>query len=51
MEHAEVAGELLQTLLHFYPCSFRPIRVIRDKAVQPRLPFSAKSAVLWQFSA
>lgn len=27
------------------PCSFRPIRVIRDKAVQPELLFSAASAL------
>ena len=44
MEHAELAEELLQTLPNFNPCSFRPIRVIRDKAVQPRPQCSANSA-------
>jgi len=35
----------------FHPCSFRPIRVIRDKAVRPGPQSSAPSAVLWHFSA
>ena len=46
MEDAEGAEQLAEasSILALDPCCFRLIRVIRDKAVQPRLPCSANSA-------
>jgi len=55
MEDAEIAEESIEApCCCSYPCCFRPIRVIRDKAVlrsRPLVQFSAPSAALLQFSA
>lgn len=53
-ENAESAEEERQAILDSYPCFFRLIRAIRDKAVhrsRPLLLFSAPSAALLLFSA